>query len=323
MKAAVRSKYGLPGDLSIKELEIPTPAGNEVLIKVHAATVNRSDCHVLSGKPFYMRFFTGLFKPRLSIIGSDFTGQVESVGTAVKSFKAGDTIMGFGGVLGCGSHAQYFTLPEAKAKTSMIRMPGNLTYEQAAACLEGAFYAGSAIRRLAPKAGQKALVYGASGAIGSSYVQYLKHYNVYVTAVCEGKHTELMRSLGADKIIDYQKQDFTKDTEQYDYVFDAVNKTGFFKCKPLLKKKGIYTSSGGFEYLVLHFFTSLFGGKKVIFHVPEDDVTGTLGFIKELIEKGSFQPVIDRKYPIDKIAEAFTYVATGQKTGAVIITMDG
>lgn len=320
MKTAVRSKYGLPGDLSIQELEIPTPKDNELLIKVYATTANRTDCHVLSGRPFIMRLFTGLFRPRSSTIGSDFAGQIESVGSTVQSFKAGDKIMGFGGVFGCGSHAQYFTLPETKAKNAMIIMPGNLTYDQAAACLEGAFYAGSGILHLAPKAGQKALVYGATGAIGSSYIQFLKYYNVYVTAVCDGEHSELIKSLGADKVIDYKKEDFTKDTEKYDYVFDAVNKTGFFKCRPLLKKKGIYASSGGIGYLFLAFFTSLFGGKKVIFHVPKD-VTGTLGFIKGLIEKGSFKPVIDRKYPIDKIAEAFTYVATGQKTGNVIITM--
>lgn len=320
MKAAVRSKYGLPGDLSIQELEIPTPKDNEVLIKVHATTANRTDCHVLSGRPFFMRLFTGLFKPRLSIIGSDFTGQIESVGSTVQSFKAGDKIMGFGGVFGCGSHAQYFTLPETKAKNAMIIMPGNLTYDQAAACLEGAFYAGCSILRLSPKAGQKALVYGATGAIGSSYVQFLKYHNVYVTAVCGGEHGELIKSLGADKVIDYKREDFTKDTEKYDYVFDSVNKTGFFKCKPLLKKKGIYASSGGFEYLILDFVTSIFGGKKVVFHPPKD-VPGTLGFIKGLIEKGSFKPVIDRKYPLEKIAEAFTYVATGQKTGNVIITM--
>ena len=165
MKAAVRSKYGLPGDLSIKELETPTPKDNEVLIRVHATTANRSDCHVLSGRPFMMRLFTGLFKPRLSIIGSDFTGQIESIGSAVQSFKVGDKIMGFGGVFGCGSHAQYFTLTEAEAKNAMVNMPVNLTYDQAAACLEGAYYAGSGIIHLTPKAGQKALVYGATGAI--------------------------------------------------------------------------------------------------------------------------------------------------------------
>ena len=321
MKAAVRSKYGLPGDLSIKELTKPSPKDNEVLIKVYATTANRTDCHVLSGKPFFMRFFTGLFKPRDSIIGSDFAGQIDSVGSLVKSFKAGDRIMGFGGVFGCGSHAQYFILPEDKAKDAMVSIPDDLVYEQAAACLEGAFYAGAGIRHLDLKPGQKALVYGATGAIGSSYVQFFKYFKVYVTAVCNGEHRELIKSLGADKVIDYKTEDFTKDGEQYDYIIDAVNKTGFFKCKALLKKSGLYASSGGFEYLLLALVTSIIGGKKVVFRAPKD-VRGTLSFIRDLVKDRHFKPIIDRKYSLDKIAEAFTYVAKGEKIGNVIITMD-
>jgi len=197
-------------------------------------------------------------------------------------------------------------------------MPGNITYEQAAACLEGAFYAASGLIRLNPKAGLKALVYGATGAIGSAYVQFLKYYDVYVTAVCGGENSELVRSWGADKIIDYKTEDFTKDNGQYDFVIDAVGKSSFAKCKRLLKKKGIYAPSGGSENLFLVLMKPLLGGKKVLF--PKD-AKGNLGFIKELLEKGSFRPVIDRIYPLDKIAEAFTYVATGQKIGNVIITM--
>lgn len=321
MKAAVRTKYGLPGDLSIKELDIPTPADNEVLIRVYATTVNRSDCHVLSGKPWFMHLFTGLFKPRASIIGSDFAGQVEAVGSTVQAFKNGDKVMGFGGVFGCGSHAQYFVLPEMKAIEYMVLMPGNLDYEHAAACLEGTFYAASGINQLKPKAGQKALVYGATGAIGSAYVQFFKYYGVYVTAVCAGENAELVRSLGADKVIDYKTQDFAKDNEQYDYVFDAVGKTNFFKCKPLLNKKGMFSSSAGLGNVFLTLVTPLFGGKKVLFRAPKD-ISGELNFIKGLVEKGKFKPLIDRKYPLEKIAEAFTYVASGQKIGNVIITMD-
>src|SRR5258705_810103 len=153
MKAAVRSKYGLPGDLKIKEIDEPVPKDDEVLVRVHATTVNRSDCHVLSGKPFLMRLFTGLFKPRASIIGSDFAGEIAATGSAVQSFKAGDKIMGFGGGLGCGSHAQYFILPEKKAAKIIVPMPANKTYDEAAACLEGAFYA-SWIMKLKPMAGQ-------------------------------------------------------------------------------------------------------------------------------------------------------------------------
>ena len=318
MKAAVRSKYGSPDVLTIKEIEIPTPKDYEVLIRVYATTVNRTDCHILSGMPFVMRLFTGLFKPKLSITGTDFAGQIEAVGKNVTSFKVGDKVMGFGGVFGIGSHAQYITFPETKG---IVIIPHNLTYDEAVACVEGAFYASFGINYLKPKAGQKALVNGATGAIGSSYVQFLKHYGVYITAVCRGEHADLIRSLGAAKVIDYKTEDFTKDTEQYDYVFDAIGKSSFAKCKRLLKKNGIYTSSGGFENLFLALITPLLGGKKVLF-IPPQNVKAGLSFIKDLVEKGNFRPVIDRKYPVDKIAEAFKYVATGQKIGNVIITME-
>jgi len=316
MKAAFRSKYGPPKVLSIKELEIPIPKDNEVLIRVYAASVNRSDNHVLTGRPFIMRLFTGLFKPRLAITGTDFAGQIEAVGINVPSFKIGDKVMGFGGGFGIGSHAQYLTFPETKR---IVLMPVNVSYEQAATLLEGTYYAAIGTKQLKPTADQKALVYGATGAIGSAYVQFLKYYNVYVTAVCGGENSELVRSWGADKIIDYKKEDFTKDNEQYDFVLDAVGKSSFVRCKPLLKKKGLFASSGGFENLFWVLVTPLLGGKKVLF--PKDS-KGILNFIKELVENGSFKPVIDRIYPLDKIAEAFTYVATGQKIGNVVVTMD-
>lgn len=321
MKAAVRSKYGLPGDLHVAELDIPTPKEDEVLIRVHATTVNRSDCHVLSGRPFMMRLFTGLLKPRLSTTGTDFAGQIEAVGSTVRSFKAGDQVMGFDGGLGCGSHAQYFVLPEAKAIKTTVPMPANLIYEQAAACLEGAFYASSLILHLKPTPGQKALVYGATGAIGSSYVQFLKNLGVIVTAVCGGENSGLVQSLGADRIIDYKTEDFTEDKERYDFVFDAIGRSSFLKCRPLLVKNGIFTSSGGAENLLWIFITPLFRGKKVVFPMSQSIKAG-LGYIRDLIENGRFRPVIDRTYPLDQITEAYRYVATGQKIGNVVIRMD-
>ncbi len=318
MKAAIRTVYGPPGEvLTIKEIDKPTPKDNEVLIKVYAASANRTDYHVLTGKPNFMRLFTGLSKPRLTVTGSDFAGQVEAIGPAVKTFNVGDKVMGFGGVFCIGSHTEYITFPESKG---IVLMPSNITYEQAAACLEGTYYSAAGINYLKPTAGQKALVYGASGAIGSADVQFLKYYGLYVTAVCGGENSELIRSLGADKVIDYKTQDFTQDDERYDYIFDAVDKTSFSKCKPLLKKKGIYTSSGGFENLAWALITK-FSAKKVLFIAPED-VKGNMAFIKKLIEEGRYRPVIDRTYPLDKIAEAFTYVGTGQKVGNVIIKMD-
>jgi NADPH:quinone reductase-like Zn-dependent oxidoreductase len=318
MKAAVCSKYGSPEMVRIKDVLIPTLNDDEILVKVYAATVNRTDCGILRGKPNISRLFTGLFKPRTTIMGTDFAGQIEAVRQKVKSFYVGDKVMGFGGMAGACSHAQYLTFPASKG---VIAIPGNLTYDQAAACLEGAFYASVGMKKLKPKPGQKALVYGATGAIGSSIVQFLKYYGVYVTAVCGGENSELVASLGANKIIDYKTEDFTKDPERYDFVFDAVGKTSFSKCKRLLTKKGIFSWSDGLHNILLSMLTPLFGGKKVVFF-PPTDIKGGLNFIKEVIEKGSFKPIIDRKYPIEKIVEAYTYVELGQKVGNVIITMD-
>ncbi len=316
MKAVVRSKYGSPEVLSIQEVEIPTPKDNEVLIRVYATTVSRTDCHILWGMPFFMRFFTGLFKPRLAVTGTDFAGQIEATGKNVKSFRAGDRVMGFE-FFGLRSHAHYLVLPEMK---EISAIPDNLTYEQAAACVEGAYYALNLINKIKPKAGQKALVYGATGAIGSSIVQFFKFFGTNVTAVCRDEHSELAKSWGAVKIIDYNTEDFTKDNDKYDYVFDAVGKSTFGKCKALLTKNGIYSTSGA-PNLFLVFITPLLGGKRFVF-APPKNLKACLSFVKDLVEKGSFKPVIDRTYPIDQIAEAFTYVATGQKIGNVIITMD-
>jgi len=319
MKAAVRTIYGPPKEVvTIKEIDKPTPKDIEVLIKVYAASANRTDYHVLTGKPNFMRLLTGLSKPRLIVIGSDFAGQVEAIGSAVTTLKPGDKVMGFAGALGFGTLTEYIAFPESKG---IVLMPRNTTYEQAAACLEGTFYAAAGLNELKPTAGQKALVYGATGAIGSAHVQLLKYYSVYVTAVCGGENAELVRALGADKVIDYKTQDFTKDDEQYDYVIDAIGKSTFAKCKRLLKKKGMYLPSNGFENIFLVPLTRLLGGKRVLFNAPKD-IKGNLGFIKKLIEEGRFRPLIDRTYPLDKTAEAFTYVGTGQKIGNVIIKMN-
>lgn len=315
MKAAVRSAYGPPEVLSIQEVAKPTPADDEILIKVHATTVNRTDCGILWGKPFIIRFFSGLPKPRLPITGSDFTGVVEAVGKNAKDFKVGDKVMGLNGVRGTGSHAEYLTLSGTRR---IVPMPSNVTFEQAAGCLEGAFYAASCIHALKPQAGQKALVYGATGAIGSALVQILKYYGLYITGVCRGQHMDLVRSLGANKVVDYTTEDFTKDILKYDFVFDAVGKSSFAKCKHLLTPNGIYTASDGFENLFLALSTRLFGKKKVVFTLP-GKLHETLVFIRDLVEQGHFKPLIDRKYPLEQVAEAYKYVATEQKVGNVIL----
>jgi NADPH:quinone reductase-like Zn-dependent oxidoreductase len=312
MKAAFRTEYGPPEVLRIKEVPRPSPLDDELLISVHATTVNRTDCAILFARPFIMRFFTGLVKPRLAITGTDVAGHVEAIGKDVRSFKVGDRVIGFDG-FGLQSHAAYLTVRETKG---IVKIPDEINYEHAAACAEAAYYALDCVRMVKPGEKHKALVYGATGGIGSSMVQFLKFFGVYVSAVCGGEHSELVRSLGADKVIDYKTVDFTKDSERYDFVFDAVGKTSFGACKSLLKEKGIFASTE--PNLLQVIFTPLSGGKKAMFR-PPGNIRQALTFICELVEKGSFRPLIDRTYSLDEIAEAFRYVATGEKIGNVII----
>jgi NADPH:quinone reductase-like Zn-dependent oxidoreductase len=318
MKAAYRIAYGPPDVLAVREVDKPTPKDDEVLIKVHATTVNRTDCAILSGWPFIMRFFIGLFKPK-AIPGTDFAGEVVAVGERVQDFRAGDRVWGFDDSC-IASQAQYMTFPEKKA---IAIIPENISYEEAAASAEGAHYARNFINKLKLGSESTVLVYGATGAIGSAAVQLLKSMGVFVTAVGNTKNVELLKSLGADKVVDYTREDFTRDTVVYDSVFDAVGKSSFGKCKPLLRAGGVYMSSelgAWWQNLFLALLTPLFGKKKVIFPVPVHPRKSIL-LIKELIEKGKFKAVIDRTYPLEKIAEAYRYVSSGQKTGNVVITI--
>ena len=273
MKAIVYTKYGPPDVLQLKEVAKPIPKDNEVLVKVYATTVNRTDCATIRAKPFFARLFTGMFKPKKRIPGTEFAGKIEAVGISVKSLKVGDKVFGFDDQ-GSGSHAQYMTISEDKALTTI---PKNITYEQAAASTEGAHYAYNFIKKVNLKSGQKVLVNGATGAIGSAAVQFLKYFGVNVTAVCNTKNIELVKSLGADKVIDYTKEDFTKDEEKYNFVFDAVGKSSFAKCKPLLQSGGIYISSDlGYmaQNIFLPFITPIIkpmiGNKKTVFPLPTD-----------------------------------------------------
>jgi NADPH:quinone reductase-like Zn-dependent oxidoreductase len=316
MKAAVRSRYGPPNVLRVAEIDKPAPKADEVLIRVYAASVNRTDCHILTGSPWPMRCFTGVLRPP-PVTGTDFAGRIESVGANVQRFAAGESVMGFGGVFGTGSHAQYLAFPERRG---IVPMPSNITYVEAAACLEGAYYAATGLTQVGPRAGQKALVYGATGAIGSAYVQLLKCWGLYVTAVCRGEHRDLVTSWGADKVVDYTTEDFTRDTERYDFIVDAVGKTSYSACRKIMQNDGVYTSSGGVENLLLALATRVTGRKRVLFLGPTD-IPGNLMLIKRLVEEGRFRPVIDRQYAIEQIAEAFAYVATGEKIGNVIVTI--
>ena len=320
MKAAIRSTYGPPDVISIEEVKTPAPKDHEILVRVHAATVNRTDCGILSGKPLLIQCFTGLGKPNSPTPGTDFAGEVESVGKLVTAFKAGDKVWGFNDN-GLASHAQYLRISE---RAAVLKIPANITYEQAAASAEGAHYAINFINKVKLKVGQKVLVNGATGAIGSAAVQILKYRGIYVVAVCDTKNVALVASMGPDKIVDYKKEDFTKLNEKFDFVFDAVGKSTFGKCKPLMLPGGIYISSElgpNAENLYLPLITKIRGGQRVIFPVPYN-IKGSLNYMQNLLEKGKFKPLIDRKYPLEKIREAYQYVASGQKTGNVILTFE-
>ena len=321
MKAAVHTRYGPPDVVRSVEVDLPTVRDHDVLVKVHATTVNRTDCGFRSGKPFIVRFFSGLLKPRKSILGCEFAGVVEAVGSGVTSFAVGENVFGFS-EWRFGAHAEYLTMPE---DGSIATMPANVTFEVAAASTEGSHYALSMISNARIESGQEVLVNGATGAIGSAAVQLLKRLDVVVTAVCASEHVELVTGLGADRVIDYTSEDFTKDTQMYDVVLDAVGKSSYGRCKRLLKPRGIYLSSDlGFlaQNPILGLVTRVSRGTKVLFPIPPKyDQARVRGF-KAMIEAGEFTPVIDRGYPLDQIVEAYRYVETGMKIGNVVIVVE-
>jgi NADPH:quinone reductase-like Zn-dependent oxidoreductase len=324
MKAIVQDSYGPPNVLELRKIDQPTPKDNQVLVKVHATTVNRTDCGFRAGKPFFVRIFTGLIRPKVTVLGNEFAGEVEAVGNGVTSFEVGDRVFGYSGLQHgsrFGAHAEYLVIAE---DGSLATMPANLTYEQAAASTEGSHYALSLIRKAKVRSGQDVLINGATGAIGSAAVQLLKHLGATVTAVCDTKNVELVKGLGADRVIDYTAEDFTRDTQTYDVVLDAVGKSSFGRCKRLLKPRGIYLSSelGPLaQNPMFALITPLSGGKRVMFPIPRDD-QDMARYFKGLMESGAFKPVIDRRYRLDQIVEAYTYVETGQKTGNVVISVE-
>lgn len=317
MKAVVSKKYGPPEVAVLTDVSKPIPSENEVLIKVYASTVNRTDCGFRSANYFISRFWTGLFRPKYPIFGCEFSGVIEEIGTNVTTFKKGDKVFGYNDKT-CGGHGEYLTISENDAVTTL---PNNLNFNEAAAIVEGAHYALNDIKASKIERGQSALVYGATGAIGSAAVQLLKHFGVKVTAVCNTKNVELLKTLGADVVIDYQTQDFTKIEDKFQFIFDAVGKSSFGQCKPLLTEKGIYISTElgrNSQNVFLALTTPIWGKKRVLFPIPticQEDVV----FLKDLVEKGEYKPVIDCYYPLDQIVEAYQYVESGQKTGNVVI----
>jgi len=317
MRAIVYAKYGPPEVAKLMEVPKPLPNDNEVLVKVYSSTVNRTDSGFRSAGYFISRFWTGLLRPKYQILGCEFSGTVEEIGQRVTTFKKGDKVFGFNDKT-CGGHGEYLTIAESDA---VINMPNNVSFEEAAPLTEGAHYALVDIRAAKVERGQNVLVYGATGAIGSAAVQLLKHFGAVVTAVCNTKNVGLVKSLGADTVIDYQTQDFTKTEDKFEFIFDAVGKSSFGQCKSLLTKKGIYISTElgkNGENLLLALTTLLWGGKRLLFPIPSITKQDVI-FLKELVEKGKFKAVIDRQYNLDQIVEAYKYVDSGQKTGNVVL----
>lgn len=317
MKAVVHTKYGPPEVAQLTEIPRPIPKENELFIKVYASTVNRTDSGFRSAEYFVSRFFSGLFRPKHTTLGCEFSGVVEEIGAKVTKFKVGEAVFGFNDQQ-FGGHAEYLTISE---DGGIAVKPENLSFEEAAALSEGAHYALIDIRAAKVKTGNKVAVYGATGAIGSAGVQLLKHFGAEVTAVANTKNVDLVKSLGANRVIDYQSEDFTQCGEQFSFIFDAVGKTSFGKCKPLLTKKGIYISTElgkGGQNIFLALFTPLFRGRKLLFPIPStknEDVE----FSGKLAELGEFKPVVDRIYSLEEIVEAYHYAESGQKTGNLIV----
>lgn len=315
MKAAIREEYGGPEVLAVRNVPVPEPGRGEVLVRVMATTVNRTDCAVLTGKPAIMKLFTGLRRPSIPVTGTDFSGLVEA--SNADGIHQGDRVFGFLDT-GLPSHAEFLAVHAKHVR----RMP-DVSFEEAAASCEAAHYARHFLQAVNVKRGQKALVNGAGGGIGSALLQFLIAEGVLVTAVCRTDQVERVRALGADRIIDYENDEFTACGDAFDFVFDAVGKSRFSLCRRIMKPASAYLSSElgpRGENLWLPLLTR-FSSQRAIFPFPSD-IPESLRFVSEMLESGKFKPLIDRTYDLEQIAEAFRYAASGQKTGNVIVRID-
>lgn len=320
MKAAVYREYGPPETVSVERVDVPTPAKDELLVHVRATTVNRTDSGFRSAEYFVSRFFSGLFRPKFNVLGNEFAGDVVATGDAVTSASIGDRVFGFNDVR-FGAHAEYMIVKDSDA---FAAIPEGLSYAEAAPITEGAHYALCNLRAAKVKAGQTILINGGTGAIGSAAIQLSKAMGLTVTAVCGPDHIELVRSLGADSVVDYSRQDFTTLGDRFDVVFDAVGKSTWAKCKPLLTERGIYMSTELGPYLqnpLFALFTPLAGGKRLLFPLPtisKDDVD----YLRDLVATSTFRPLIDRYTTLENIVETYRYVEKGFKVGNVVVVLD-
>ena len=331
MKAIVYTEYGPPDVLQLKEVEKPAPKDNEILIRNHATAVNIGDIWARNFKEitpskftmplplwFPSRMYFGFTKPRVNILGSEFAGDVEAVGKDVKRFRKGDQVFGYRGQK-MGANAEFLCMPE----DGLVAIkPANMTYEEAATVPYGALTALSLLRKANIQRGQNVLINGASGSIGSAAVQLAKYFGAEVTGVCGTPRLEFVKTLGADKVLDYTREDFTKNGETYDLIFDILGKSSFSSCKNSLKQNGIYLlASFKIKQLFQMLWTSITPGKKVICMLSSDSPED-LALIRKLVEEGKIKSIIDRCYPLEQTAEAHRYVEKGYKTGSVIIAME-
>lgn len=327
MKTACREQYGPPQVLSVREVPVPEPRQDEMLVRVRAATVSRTDSAGLLGEPYIYRFFVGWPRPRHVATGCDFAGEIEAIGANCAGFQVGQRVWGFDDN-SLGTHAQYLTI---RGDQPVALIPDGVSYQDAAASAEGAHYALNFMKKIELLRGQRILVIGGTGAIGSAAIPLLHHRGLRVTAVAPGPYLDTVRERGAERVIDYLTEDFATvlaKEEPFDFVFDAVGKSSFGTCKRLLKNHGAYLSSElgpRGENIPLSLFAPVLSpfsrGKKVVFPLPVD-VRGSLSQMAKLLAEGTFRPLIDRSFPIEQVAEAFAYVLTGQKIGNVLLTMD-
>ena len=319
MKAIVYTEYGPPDVLRLKEVEKPVPKDNEVRIKIHATTVTSGDCRLRKADPFFARFVTGILRPKMTILGVDLAGEVEAVGQGVTRFKEGDQVFGSSFDIGLGAYAEYICMPEDGV---LAKKPSNLTLEESAAVFFGGHTALHFLKKGNIKSRQKVLIYGASGSIGTYAVQLATHFGAFVTGICSTANLALVKSLGAENVIDYTKEDFTRNGEMYDVIFDTVGKSPFSGCIRSLKQKGIYLRAVHLSPvpIIRGLWTGLTSNKKVVGGVAYEHQEDLL-FLKELIEAGKLLPVIDRRYPLEQIVEAHRYVDKGHKKGNVVITL--
>jgi NADPH:quinone reductase-like Zn-dependent oxidoreductase len=317
MRAVVHERYGPPEVQEIRDVPRPEPKDDELLVRVRATTVNQTDCHRRAARQVFWRFIEGFLRPKQQILGTEFAGEVEALGSAVTGFRPGERV--FGWRWSARAHAEYLCIPESG---NVVHMPDGLSFEEAAAICDGAYQGRSALRAGNVGAGTRLVVYGASGSLGTAAVQLARHLGAHVTAVCTTKNVELMRSLGADEVVDYLREDFTKNGQVYDVVIDAVGKYAYWKCRRSLRPGGIYVATDRLHNLVLRYWTRWFDSRKVVFRV-EWPVREDILFYKRLIEAGEYRAVVDRVYPLEDVVEATRYVQSWQKTGNVVLTLNG